>query len=252
MAYKVMILNPWGVDYCDDVALDLVGSAVRDDVELACVNLGEAAPPVPYPVPEGKAAAIGAALKAEADGFDAVLIACGGDPFLRDIRRAVSIPVIGLAESAILSAHSRGKLGILRRRLPSDPWDTVWRDEEVLRNWHKRMARYGIRKDQYSIRCVRVPDHPDLETLERLNRDDPHALKDMMFAAFEASLHADGVDQANAAAADDGVRAVLFPCNFYGPSIAALGEDAAKFAVPVINPMVCAATYAQHLLDSAT
>jgi Asp/Glu/hydantoin racemase len=252
MAHKLMVLNPWGVAYCDDVALDLVASAVRNDVELACVNLGEGAPPVPYPVPEGRAAAVRATLEAEAAGFDAVLIACGGDPFLRDIRRAVSIPVIGLAESAIISAHSRGKLGILRRALPSDPWDSVWRDDEVSRNWHKRMARYGLREDQYSIRRVRVPDHPDLETLERLNREDAHALRDMMFAAFEASLHGDGVEQANAAAAEDGVSAVVFPCNFYGPSIAALGEDAAKFAVPVINPMVCAATYAQHLLDSAT
>ena len=252
MAHKHMILNPWGVDYCDDAALDVISSAIRDDVDLACVNLCDGSAPVPYPVPEGKDAAVRAALKAEDDGSDSVLIACAGDPFLHEIREAVSVPVIGVAESVIIGAHSRGKLGVLRRRLPSDPWDSVWRDESLLRNWHKRMARYGIREDQYVIRQVRVPGHPDPETLDRMNREDPQALGKIMFAAFEESLLADGVFQTNAAAAEDGVRAVFFACNFWSPAIAALGEDAAKFSVPVINPLVSAGTYAQHLLDSAT
>jgi allantoin racemase len=247
-----MILNPWGVDYCDDAALDVMGSALRDDVDLECVNLGDGSAPVPYPVPEGRDAAVRAAVRAEAEGFDAILIACAGDPFLDEIREAVAVPVIGVAESVIIGAHSRGKLGVLRRRLPSDPWDSVWRDESLTRNWHKRMARYGIREDQYVIRQVPVPGHPDPETLDRLNRDDPQALGNIMFAAFEESLLADGVVQTNAAAAEDGVDAVFFACNFWSPAIAALGVDAGKFDVPLINPLVSAATYAQHLLDSAT
>jgi allantoin racemase len=220
MAHKLMILNPWGVDYCDDAALDVMGSALRDDVDLECVNLGDGSAPVPYPVPEGRDAAVRASVRAEAEGFDAILIACAGDPFLDEIREAVAVPVIGVAESVIIGAHSRGKLGVLRRRLPSDPWDSVWRDESLTRNW--------------------------------LNRDDPQALGNIMFAAFEESLLADGVVQTNAAAAEDGVDAVFFACNFWSPAIAALGVDAGKFDVPLINPLVSAATYAQHLLDSAT
>jgi Asp/Glu/hydantoin racemase len=55
-----------------------------------------------------------AAVQAEKEGFDAVLITCFGDPMLYQIRQAVSIPVVSLGESAMLLAATMGhKFGIV-------------------------------------------------------------------------------------------------------------------------------------------
>lgn len=50
-----------------------------------------------------------AALTAEREGFDAVAIGCFFDPALRAARSVVDIPVVGLAESCMLTACSLGR-----------------------------------------------------------------------------------------------------------------------------------------------
>ena len=55
-----------------------------------------------------------AAVQAETDGFDAVIMGCYFDPILRDVRQAVNIPVVGPAESSMLLATMMGaKFGIV-------------------------------------------------------------------------------------------------------------------------------------------
>lgn len=55
-----------------------------------------------------------AALHAEEEGFDAILVMCFGDPMLDHIRQAVNIPVVGLGESAMYQAARMGnKFGIV-------------------------------------------------------------------------------------------------------------------------------------------
>lgn len=55
-----------------------------------------------------------AALHAEEEGFDVVLVMCFGDPMLDHIRQAVNIPVVGLGESAMFQAARMGnKFGII-------------------------------------------------------------------------------------------------------------------------------------------
>jgi Asp/Glu/hydantoin racemase len=55
-----------------------------------------------------------AAARAEAEGFDAVMITCFGDPMLWPIRQAVNIPVVSLGESAmLLSAMMGHKFGVV-------------------------------------------------------------------------------------------------------------------------------------------
>lgn len=46
--------------------------------------------------------------KAEADGFDAVILGCFGDPGLEAVRELVNIPVIGPGEASLLLAASLG------------------------------------------------------------------------------------------------------------------------------------------------
>ena len=55
-----------------------------------------------------------AVVKAEAEGFDAVMITCFGDPMLWAIRQAVDIPVVSLGESSmLLSAMMAHKFGVV-------------------------------------------------------------------------------------------------------------------------------------------
>jgi Asp/Glu/hydantoin racemase len=55
-----------------------------------------------------------AAVQAEREGFDAVMISCFGDPMLWAIRQAVNIPVVSLGESSMLLAAMMGhKFGIV-------------------------------------------------------------------------------------------------------------------------------------------
>jgi allantoin racemase len=49
-----------------------------------------------------------ATLKAHASGHDAAIIGCFGDPGLKAARHELSIPVVGIAEAAMLSAHLLG------------------------------------------------------------------------------------------------------------------------------------------------
>lgn len=57
---------------------------------------------------------IDAIVDAEKEGFDAVIIGCGNDPFLWQARQAVDIPVIGPTESAIYTALAMGyKFGLI-------------------------------------------------------------------------------------------------------------------------------------------
>ena len=50
-----------------------------------------------------------AAVKAEKEGFDGVLIDCFGDPMLHELRQELDIPVVSLAESSLLLSTVMGK-----------------------------------------------------------------------------------------------------------------------------------------------
>lgn len=55
-----------------------------------------------------------AAVAAEKEGFDAVLIMCFGDPMLWQIRQAINIPVVSLGESSMFLATTMGhKFGVV-------------------------------------------------------------------------------------------------------------------------------------------
>jgi allantoin racemase len=93
-----------------------------------------------------------AALKAEQDGFDAVLITCFGDPFLYQIRQAVSIPVVSLGESSMLLASMMGsKFGIVT----ISPYN-IFEQEHII-------AKYGL-SHRY-VGCRPNPEPADEQPL---------------------------------------------------------------------------------------
>jgi allantoin racemase len=253
MSARIMLLNPWGVDYADEVGLNVIGSFVRPDTDLACVNLTGKARPVPWPVAEGLEPAVELAKKAEADGFDAIINGCAGDPYLDDLRAAVSIPVVGIAETILRNARSRGKkICILDRLLPEEYTALIPNNgPDKFDFWNAKAASYGLTPDLYSIRKVRIATHPGVDSLEPMTREGSTELRELMFQSFVDSLHDDGLRQTKAAADEDGAEAVFFACNFWSTPIAALGRDATQFGATMINPLGSAATFAEHLVISA-
>jgi Asp/Glu/hydantoin racemase len=118
-----------------------------------------------------------AALKAEQDCFDAVLITCFGDPLLYQIRQAISIPVVSLGESSMFLASMMGhKFGIVT----ISPYN-IFEQEHTI-------AKYGL-EHRYAG-CRPNPEPADEQPLALL--DSRRAIEAFKKAARE--LIADGAE----------------------------------------------------------
>ena len=84
-----------------------------------------------------------AAISAERDGFDGILITCFGDPMLHQIRQAVNIPVVSIGEASLLMAASMGyKFGIV----------TISK-HNILETKHT-IAKYGLSERLANVRAI--------------------------------------------------------------------------------------------------
>jgi allantoin racemase len=82
-----------------------------------------------------------AAVQAEKEGFDAVMITCFGDPMLWGIRQAIDIPVVSLGESSMLLATMMGyKFGVVT----ISPYN-IYEQEHTI-------AKYGLTERLAGIR----------------------------------------------------------------------------------------------------
>lgn len=94
--------------------------------------------------------AVFASLRAEQEGFDAVLITCFDDPWLWQIRQLIDIPVIGFGEAAMTAATMMGdKFGIVTASV-YNPYRTG-----------EQVARYGLKERCAGVRGLTIPE-PDL------------------------------------------------------------------------------------------
>ena len=62
------------------------------------------------------------AIAAEAEGYDAFVIGSFSEPFLRELRTAVDIPVVSMTEAALLTACSLGRWVGLISNAPAVQW----------------------------------------------------------------------------------------------------------------------------------
>lgn len=249
MAHQILILNPWGVDYLDDATTEAVAPHVAADTDIRCESLGEDAPPVPWPGHDVAGAMIRKVAQAAGQGTEAVVIGCTADPFVAEVREASPVPVIALTETVCADAKQWGRLGVLSRRLP-DAYFALIPTQGNFASLERRLSSYAMKAEDYSLRAVDVPAHPDPEALNAMTRADPAGLREVMIEAMTAALLDQGVTQGRGAVAADGVRALYFNCAFWSQSMAALGDSMPDFGVPVLDPVVSGVTYAEHLLAS--
>jgi allantoin racemase len=137
-----------------------------------------------------------AALTAEAEGAEALVIDCMLDPGLDAAREAVSIPVMGCGETALRAAASFGAFSVV----------TVL--QRQARAFHELASRYAIVENLKSVRGIGV-------SVLDLERETEKAVKAT-------------IEQSRAAANEDGAHTIVFGCTgmlgFGDPVAIALGE----------------------------
>lgn len=146
--------------------------------------------------------------------YDAAVVAAFGDPGLQEARELLPIPVVGMTESALMSAAMLGgriSIVAISRRI------RTWYEETV--------ARYGMSSRLASIRSLENPLR-DIATIQQDHGD-------QLVALCEQAIQEDGADVIIIA----------------GAPLAGLARSVAdRIPVPVVDGVSCAVWQAQALV----
>lgn len=148
-----------------------------------------------------------AAPELEAEGFDAIIIGCYGDPGLAAARELVDIPVIGPGQA---SAHAAAQLG--------ERFGILTVVGEVVPSIRRQMRGYGLESLLADVRAVDVP------VLELRDR-------------FAEVL--DTLEEEARRAVDAGADALVLGCMTMG-FLDAAHELQERVGIPVVNPVLAA------------
>lgn len=139
---EILWVNPVGSGAFDDETAELI-EAVRAPQHVPRVRHLEVGPPhLEYHLYEHEAFSPMLALmrEAEADGCHAAVIGCFYDGGLRELREALTIPVVGMAEASLLLATTMGhKFSIVVGRRK---WVPKMSDNVVLQGLERRLASF--------------------------------------------------------------------------------------------------------------
>ena len=198
----------------DSPLLAEIGDLCR--ISSGCLDKGPAS--VESAVDEVLAApgVVDAAIRAEREGADAIVIDCMLDPGLEAAREAVSIPVVGAGEAGLAAAAQSGRFSIvtvLDRQAPM---------------FEALATRHGLGDRLASVRGIGVP------VLE--------------LEADRAASIGKTTPACAAAMAEDGAEAVVFGCTgmlgFAGPVSEALNLPPGRIIDPLPNAVRAAAAAA--------
>ncbi len=219
---KIRIISP--ITYQDWAAKTppLLAQKVRPNVAISGVYLDKGPASVESFYEDAIAApqVVLRAVEAERDGIDAVIIDCMNDPGLQAAREAVSIPVVGAAQSSMLLAsilaHKFSVIALAAR--------DVYPTDLLIR-------RYGL-KDKYA--STRWVDIPVLD----LKNDRGRLLAALTAASVEAIRR-------------DGAHALVFGCTGMIGMAKLLEKNLAEQGLDaiVIDPSLAALKCAEMLVD---
>lgn len=163
-------------------------------------------------------------IKAEKEGFDAVVIGCYCDPALREARGILDIPVIGLSEASMMIAQSVGNRFACV---------TVW--ESYVPIMEKNLRLYGWEDRAIAHRPVRHFDLNWTHLIKAFKGDG----KDLIQAFEEVAL----------SCAEDGADVIIAGCGYLAPALSLCGyRHVAKTSVPVIDCVAAGLTMAEALV----
>lgn len=163
-------------------------------------------------------AAVRRAVELEAEGWDAVILGCFGDPGLDAFREVVSVPVIGPGEASVLLAASLGHR-----------FSIVTIAESVVPATERQIRNVGLAGKLASVRAVNIP------VLE-LHHD-----RDRTIAAV--------VEEGRRALLEDRADTIVLGCMSMG--FLGIAESVApQLGVPVVNPARAALRFAEAIVGS--
>ena len=213
---QILVINP---NTSEEMTSDIGDAARRyaradTEIETVCPDWGPRSIEGHY---EDYVAAVATldVIRERAGGFDGVIIACFGDPGLPAARELSPVPVVGIAEAAMLTAcmvaHRFSIVTVLPRVKPFL--------EDVVRY-------HGLES-----RCASIRTTP-LSVLD-CERDPSAAEREIVKAS-------------RAAIADDGAEAICLGCAGMGPLDKAVQG---KIGVPVLDGTACAVKLLEGIVD---
>jgi allantoin racemase len=213
---RILVVNP---NTSEEMTRDIAEQAARyarPDTELETVAASWGPRSIEGHYEEHVAAvATLEAIGSRTGSFDAVVIACFGDPGLYAAREVSPVPVIGIAEAALLTActvaYRFSVVTVLPRVRPLI--------EETVR-------RVGLES-----RCASVRTTP-LSVLD-CERDPDAAAREIAVAA-------------RAAVEEDGAEAICLGCAGMGPLDRRVGDE---LGIPVLDGVACAIKLAEGVVD---
>ncbi len=219
---RIRILSPITNPEFSEAAQRSYAAHARGDAKISAVRL-EHGPASVESIYEDAVAAPGvvaAAIQAERDGVEAVVIDCMNDPGLEAAREAVSIPVVGAAQASMLLAAMLAHRFSVVSTAGRDVYPTAL-----------LTRRYGVASSHASTRWVNIP------VLEL--RED----REQLLAAL--------VEESKRAIELDGAQAIVFGCTGMRGMAKQVEEALHKQgkAVIVIDPSLAALKWAEILVD---
>jgi allantoin racemase len=105
---RILILNPNTTEAVTALMLDAGRAVASPSVELAAITAPRGFPYIASRAEAQIGGAIALEMLAEAEGYDAAILAAFGDPGLLGARELFDFPVIGVSEAAMLTACMLG------------------------------------------------------------------------------------------------------------------------------------------------
>jgi allantoin racemase len=163
-------------------------------------------------------------IRAEAEGYDAIVISCMLDPGLVQARGVVNIPVVGTMEA---TAHVASMIG--------NRFAVINADATVCAQMERLIAFYGLRE---KVACLR---HIDIVSCDLYPEKTP---TEEVFRRVK--------EQAEKAIREDGAEVIIAGCTIIGGLLTQHhGEDPGTFleGVPVLDGMVVGFKTAELMVD---
>ena len=166
------------------------------------------------------------ALEAEKEGYDAVVIHCFLDPGVREAKGVLNIPVVGPAESSLLTACAYGqKFGVVTISEP-----------------------LGVKQMELMIREYGLQDRAILKPVRPISMPWPEWLRKGPEEAIEEVLP-DIVEKARGCV-EDGADVVVIGCTMLGPLCTMAGiSKIPDTDVPILDCLAVALKTAETMVD---
>lgn len=107
---KILVINPIGTNYLDEITYAHLSKIITSNTELIVRSFKEGPPAIECEYDKQRVApyVIEEVIKANREGFDAVIINCFDDPGLEAAREVSDILVLGIGETSITVALTLG------------------------------------------------------------------------------------------------------------------------------------------------